>query len=109
METRDLPEHLASKVAIKEDDSTNMKFLNHDQTDRPTKKVEKTRSIQSKQKKYKATRITTKLKVTGCRKSTNSRVLDYNRGKKYLQATFIDLETVVLENNDVLYGDAYND
>ena len=34
---------------------------------------------------------------------------DYTKGKKYLQATFDDLETVVLEKNDALYGDAFND
>ena len=30
------------------------------------------------------------------------------KGKTYLQATFDDLEDVVLEKNDTLYGDAFN-
>ena len=84
------------------------KIWDHNQTDGPIKKVDETRITQSKQKKHKATRITTKLKVTGCTKST-SRVTEYNKGETYLQATFDDLETVVLEKNDALYDDAFND
>ena len=48
------------------------------------------------------------MKVTKRWKST-SRVPDYIKGKTYLQATFDNLETVVLEKNDALYGDAFND
>ena len=48
------------------------------------------------------------MKVTKWWKST-SRVPDYIREKTYLQATFDDLETVVLEKNDTLYGDTFND
>ena len=48
------------------------------------------------------------MKLTDHWKST-SRVPDYTKGKIYLQATFDDLETVVLEKNDALYGDAFND
>ena len=48
------------------------------------------------------------MKVTGRTKST-SRVTEYNKRKRHLQATFDDLETVVLEKNDALYGDAFND
>ena len=54
------------------------------------------------------TRITAKLKVTKRWKSTN-RVLNYTKGKTYLQATFDDLGTIVLENNDALYRDTFND
>ena len=58
------------------------------------------RIVQSKQKKYKETRIMTTLKVTDRWKST-SIVPDYN-GKIYSQATFGDLETFVLKKNDDL-------
>ena len=63
---------------------------------------------QLKQRKYKATRITTTLKVTNCWKST-SRVPDYTKGETYSQATFDDLETFEFKNNNDLYGDAFND
>ena len=84
------------------------KIWDHNQTDRLIKKVDKTRITQSKQNKYKITRITTKLKVTGRTKST-SRVTEHIKGRSYLQATFDDLETVVLKRNDALYGNAFND
>ena len=48
------------------------------------------------------------MKVTKWWKST-SRVPGYIKGKTYLQATFDNLETVMLEKNDALYGDAFND
>ena len=48
------------------------------------------------------------MKVTKRWKST-SQVPDYIKGNTYLQATFDNLETVVLEKNDALYGDAFND
>ena len=46
--------------------------------------------------------------VTGRTKST-SQVTEYVKGKTYVQATFNDLETVVLEKYDALYSDAFND
>ena len=48
------------------------------------------------------------MEATGRTKST-SRVSEEFKRKKYVQATFDDLETVVLEKNDALYGDAFND
>ena len=48
------------------------------------------------------------MKVKGRVQST-SRVPDFIAEKTYLQATFNDLETVILEKNDALYGDAFND
>ena len=48
------------------------------------------------------------MKVVGRTKSTN-RVAEHAKGKTYLQATVDDLELVVLEKNDLLYGDAFND
>ena len=84
------------------------KILDHDLTDRPIKKIDNIRITQSKQKKYKTTRIMTKLKVTGNTKST-SQVTEHIKGGKYLQATFDDLKMVVVEKNDVLYDHAFND
>ena len=52
--------------------------------------------------------MTTTLKVTDRWKST-SRVPDYAKGKTYSQVTFDDVETFVLEKNDDLFGDAFND
>ena len=43
------------------------------------------------------------------RVKSTSQTPDYTKGKTYLQATFDDLGTVVLEKNDALYGDAFND
>ena len=53
--------------------------------DEPEKKVDKRRLQQTRQKKYKATRITNKLKVTGCTKST-SRVTEHVEGKTIYQS-----------------------
>ena len=84
------------------------KIWNHDRTDKPITKVDRSRITQSKQKIYKTARITNKWKVTKSIRST-SRVTELVKGKTYLQATFDDLEDVVMEKNDVLYGDAFND
>ena len=84
------------------------KIWDPDRTDEPAKKVDKRRLKQTKQKKYKASSITDKLKVTGSIKST-SRVTDRFKRKTYLQATFDDLEVVMMEKNPALYGDAFND
>ena len=79
-----------------------------DITDGPKKKVDRRRVTQSKPKKYKATKITNKMKVDKWWKST-SRVPDYMKEKGYLQATFDNLETVVLEKNDALYSEAFDE
>ena len=84
------------------------KIWEPERIDEPEKKVDKRRLQQTRQKKYKATRITNKLEVTGRIKST-SRVTEHVKGKTYLQATFDDLEVVVMEKNAALYGDAFND
>ena len=86
------------------------KIWDLERTDEPEKKVDKRQITASRKhtKKYKATRITTKMKVTGRMKST-SQVTEQIKGKTFVQATFDDLETVVLEKNDALYGDAFND
>ena len=83
------------------------KIWNNDQTDEPVQKVDKRGIKETQQEKYKTTRITTKLKVTK-RWKTTSQVPEYIKGKTYLQATFDDFETVVLEKNDALYGDVVN-
>ena len=74
------------------------------------KRKDKRRITESRKKvkKYKATKITDKMKVKGRVKST-SRVPDVIAEKTYLQVKFDDLETVVLEKNNALYGDAFND
>ena len=79
-----------------------------DRTDEPKKKVNRRKVTQSKQKKYKATKITNKLKVKKQVKST-SRASAVIAEKKYRQVKFDDLEMVMLEKNDALYGDAFND
>ena len=86
------------------------KIWEPERIEEPVKKVDKRRNTASrkKTKKYKATRITNKLEVTGHTKST-SRVTKNVEGKTYLQATFDDLEAVVMEKNDALYGVAFND
>ena len=38
-----------------------------------------------------------------------SQATEYVKGKIYLQATFDNLEEVMMEKNDALYGDANND
>ena len=84
------------------------KIWDPDRTDKPAKKVDKRQFKQSKQKKYKASSITDKLKVTGSIKSI-SRVTDWCKRKTYLQATFDNLDVVMMEKNPALYGDAFND
>ena len=84
------------------------KIWNHDQTNKPITKVDRSRITQSKQKIYKTVPITNKWKVTDSKRST-SRASEPVKLKKYVQATFEDLEEVVMEKNDALYGDAFND
>ena len=84
------------------------KIWEPDRTDEPKKKVDKRHLQQTRQKKYKANRITNKIEVTKRTKST-SRVTEHVKGKTYLQAASDDLETVVKDKNDALYGDAFND
>ena len=86
------------------------KIWDPERINEPEKKVDKRRITESRKKvkKYKATKITNKMKVDKQWKST-SRILDYVKEKTYLQAIFGNLETVVLEKNDALYGDAFND
>ena len=84
------------------------KIWNHDRTDKPITKVDRSRITQSKQKRYKPARITNKLKVTDSKRST-SRASEPVILKKYVQVKFDDLEEVVMEKNDALYGDAFND
>ena len=74
----------------------------------PVKKVDKRRLQQTRQKKYKASCIRNKQEVTESKRST-SRVPAHVEEKNYLQATFDTLEEVVLEKNEALYGDAFND
>ena len=84
------------------------KIWEPERIDEPEKKVDKRRLHQTRQKKYKATSITNKLKVTERTRSTSC-VPTQVEMKKYLQATFDDLEVVVMEKNEALYGDAFND
>ena len=49
-----------------------------------------------------------KLEVKECIRST-SRVADHVEEKTYLQATIDNLAEAVMEKNDALYGDAFND
>ena len=84
------------------------KIWDHDRTDKPTQKVDRRRLQQKRQRRYKPTSITHKLKVTETIRSTN-RASEPVKLKKYLQAKFDDLEDVVLKKNDALYGDAFND
>ena len=84
------------------------KIWNHDQTDKPITKVDKRCLQQNRKRKYKATSITNKWKVTDSIRLT-SRVSEPVIRKKYVQDTFDDLEDVVMEKNDVLYGNAFND
>ena len=49
-----------------------------------------------------------KKKVTGRTQST-SRAIEQIKRKTYVQVKFDDLEAVVMEKNDALYGDAFND
>ena len=86
------------------------KIWEPEQTNEPVKKVDKRRITASRKrtKKYKTTAIMNKLKVKERIRST-SLVTKYVEGKTYLQATFDNLEAVVMEKNDALYGDAGND
>ena len=84
------------------------KVWDPEQTDEPEKKVNKRQQKQTKQNKYKASSITDKLPITGHIQST-SRVTERFKRKTYLQATFDNLEVVMMEKNPALYGDAFND
>ena len=82
-----------------------------ERTNKPVKIVDKRRitATRKRTKKYKATSIMNKLKVKERIRST-SRVTKHVKWKTYLQATFDNLEAVVMEKNDaLLYGDAGND
>ena len=80
-----------------------------DRTFEPSKKVDRRRVTKSTQKKYKLTRITTRLRVTNSKRST-SKAKGYE--KKIFKQTLMDECTskdytpVV---NDALFGDAFND
>ena len=97
-----------AKLASKKMTVPIWKIWYHDQTDELTKKVDKRRLQQNRQRKYKTTSITNKWKVSDSIRST-SRVSEPVKGKIYVQATFDDLEDVVMEKNNALYGDAFND
>ena len=86
------------------------KIWEPDRIDEPTKKVDKRRitAARKKTKKCKATRITNKLKVKEQVKST-SQALAVIAEKTFQQVKFNYLEAVVMEKNDALYGDAFND
>ena len=86
------------------------KIWEPERTNEPVKKVDKRRITASRKrtKKYKATSIMNKLEVKESIRST-SRVAEHVEEKTYLQATFDNLEEVVMERNDALYGDAFND
>ena len=86
------------------------KIWEPERTNEPVKKVDKRRITASrkKTKKHKTTSIRNNLSVQERIRST-SRVTEYVEGKTYLQATFDNLEEVVMEKNDALYGDAGND
>ena len=97
-----------AKLASKDKTVPIWKIWDHDRIDKPVKRIDRSRITQTKQKKYKAARITNKWKVTDSKRST-SRASEPVKLKKYLQAKFDDLEEVVMEKNDALYGDAFND
>ena len=97
-----------AKLASKKMTVQIWKIWEPERIDEPEKKVDKRHLQQIRQKKYKATRITNKWEVTRRTKST-SRVTEHVEGKTYLQATFDDFEAIVMEKNDALYGDAFND
>ena len=84
------------------------KVWDPDHTDEPEKKVDKRQQKQTKQKKYKASSVTEKLPITERIQST-SRVTKRFKRKAYVQATFDNLEVVMMEKNPALYGDAFND
>ena len=75
----------------------------------PEKKVDRQRITNSKQRKYKATRITNKLKVTKRKRST-SKVKGYKErffNQKLLHKCTPKEYTLVV--NDGLFGDAFNE
>ena len=86
------------------------KIWEPEQNDGPVKKVDKRRitAAEKRTKKYKATSIMNKLEVKDPIRSTSC-VAEHVKGKTYLQATFDNLEELVMERNDALYGDAFND
>ena len=84
------------------------KIWDHDRTDKPITRIDRSRITKTKQKKYKTVPITNKWKVTDSNRST-SRASEPVILKKYVQAKFDNLEDVMMEKNDALYGDAFND
>ena len=84
------------------------KMWDPDRTFEPTKKVDQRRVTKSTQKKYKLTRITTKLRVTKSKRST-SKAKGYEKKifkqKLMNECTLKDYTPVV---NDALFGDAFN-
>ena len=72
-----------AKLASKQMTVPIWKIWDHDRTDEPTKKVDKRRLQQNRQRKYKTTSITNKWKVTESIRST-SRVTEPVKGKTYL-------------------------
>ena len=97
-----------AKLASKQMTVPIWKIWDPEWIDEPEKRVDKRRLKQTKQKKYKATSITNKLKVTNYTRSTSRAPVQAEK-KNYLQATFDDLEVIVIEKNAALYGDAFND
>ena len=97
-----------AKLASKQMTVLIWKIWEPERINEPAKKVDKRRLKQTKQKKYKASSITDKLKVTKHTRSTSLAPVQVEK-KKYLQVKFDDLEVVVMEKNAALYGDAFND
>ena len=80
-----------------------------ERTYEPSKKVDRRKAKKSTQKKYKLTRITTKLRVTNSKRSTSkAKVYEKKIYKQRLmdECTPKDYRPVV---NDALFGDAFND
>ena len=84
------------------------KIWEPERTDEPKQNVDKRQLKRTKQKKYKSSSITDKLKVKNRTRSTSCAPVQAEK-KKYLQVKFDDLEVVVMEKNAALYGDAFND
>ena len=97
-----------AKLASKQMTVPIWKIWEPERTNKTAKKVDKRRLKQTKQKKYKASSITDKLKVTNRTRSTSRAPVQAEK-KKYLQVKFDDLEVVVMEKNAALYVDAFND
>ena len=97
-----------AKLASKQMKVPIWKIWEPERTDKPEMKVDKRQLKKTKLKKYKASSITNKLEVKGRTRST-SRAPVQTEKKKCLQATFDDLEVMVMEKNAALYGDAFND